>query len=343
MSTEEAPPTSPGRALLGRLRSLFGQRKGAARRFLGSRAYNLVVLAVAVTLLNVWVAATLPLWSHQIQRDKEAELIFRGMQYAEAIRIFQQRYNRYPTNLKELIEVEPRCIRQLWENPMREDGRWGLIPVGVGGEVGRGGGNQNQDGGLQATGGRGNADGRGGAAGEDDFDDGFGDGAGDGFGDDPFGEGEDQDAGVVLSADPDDIFGEAPSNIAIRGVFSPTSMESIHVFLGKENVREWQFTLELVSSQKQGLPDNPSLVTPFLAWEIGRPWPPGITPQTPQPSSEPQQQKPQGRDLGGGTPVNDQGNPVIGIGGGQAAGQDGRPPVGGGRPQPNPGGGDGRN
>ena len=341
--------------LLGRLgsylrglqrRSPFGQRpasedvegKGEAEAS-GSRAYNLVVLAVAVTLLNVWVASTLPLWSHQIQRDKEAELIFRGLQYAEAIRIFQQRYNRYPTNLKELIEVEPRCIRQLWENPMREDGRWGLIPVGVGGEIGRGG-NQPQGGGLRSTSPRrergGGAGGRDGASGgADDFDDGLGD---DGFGEDPFGsgtggDGEDQNAGVILSADPNDSFGEPPKNVAIRGVFSPTSLEAVHVFLGKENVREWQFTIELVSAQKQGLPDNPGLVTPFLAWEIGRPWPPGVTPQVPQPSSEAQQGQ-QGQNVGGGdVPVNSDGNPVIGVGGGRAAGGN---PAGGG--QPNNGG-----
>ena len=69
----------------------------------------------------------LPLWSHQIQREKEAELIFRGLQYAEAIRVFQIRFRRLPVRLEELIEVKPRSIRQLWENPMSEDGSWKLL------------------------------------------------------------------------------------------------------------------------------------------------------------------------------------------------------------------------
>jgi hypothetical protein len=62
-----------------------------------------------------------------IQRDKEEELVFRGLQYAEAIRVFQVRFGRYPVRLEELTEVRPRCIRQLWKEPMSEDGQWGLI------------------------------------------------------------------------------------------------------------------------------------------------------------------------------------------------------------------------
>ena len=92
-----------------------------------SAGYNLVVLAVAITVLNILVAKALPLWSHLIQREKEAELIFRGLQYAEAIRLFEGRAQRLPTRLEELIKVKPRCIRQLWENPMTEDGSWGLV------------------------------------------------------------------------------------------------------------------------------------------------------------------------------------------------------------------------
>ncbi|MEM8933784.1 MAG: hypothetical protein AAGE94_21520 [Acidobacteriota bacterium] len=247
------------------------------------RGYNLVVLAVSVTLLNIWVASSLPLWSHQINRDKEAELIFRGMQYAEAIRVFQTRFNRYPNSLKELVEVEPRCIRQLWENPMREDGRWALIPVGQ---------TPGQGQPVQRAGQPGQAP-QPPIGGQN-----TGDGDGDIFGNDLEDGREGAEPGVILSADTEDPFAP-PSSITIRGVYSPTSEESIHVWNGKQNIKEWLFTVELVSSKKQGTEANPGLVTPFMAWEIGRPWPAGVTPQVPQPSDQPQQQQP-GQDLGGG-------------------------------------------
>lgn len=89
--------------------------------------YNLVALVVGITVLSILTAAAMPLWSTAIRRDKEEELISRGFQYAEAIRVFQKRFGRLPNRLEELIKVEPRSIRQLWKDPMTEGGAWGVI------------------------------------------------------------------------------------------------------------------------------------------------------------------------------------------------------------------------
>ncbi len=110
----------------GRLRrSRAGRRRGLP--IARAEGVTLVALVVFVAVLNVMVAVALPLWTQQIKREKEEELIFRGLQYAEAIRIFQERTGRYPVRLEELLEVQPRSIRQLWKDPMTEDGKWDLI------------------------------------------------------------------------------------------------------------------------------------------------------------------------------------------------------------------------
>jgi type II secretory pathway pseudopilin PulG len=93
----------------------------------GEGGYNMVILIVAITVLNIVVAAMLPLMSTQIQREKEEELVFRGFQYAEAIRIYHARFQQYPVKLEQLLEAKPRSIRQLWKDPMTKDGKWGLI------------------------------------------------------------------------------------------------------------------------------------------------------------------------------------------------------------------------
>jgi type II secretory pathway pseudopilin PulG len=98
----------------------------------GEAGYNMVMLIMAVTILNIMVAAVLPLMSTDIQRQKEEELVFRGFQYAEAIRIFHARFQRYPIKLEELLEMKPRSIRQLWKDPMTKDGKWGLVFLGGG-------------------------------------------------------------------------------------------------------------------------------------------------------------------------------------------------------------------
>lgn len=233
-----------------------------------TRAYTIVALAVGVTLMNIAVAAALPAWSHMIQHDKEEELIFRGLQIAEAIRVFQIRFGRYPINLKELMDTEPRSIRQLWANPMREDGRWGLIPVGiVPGTPGAQGlpgvplepGKGAQNPGQQAQPGL------------------------------PLPPGEDGEApGVILSErfDQPEI-GKVTNSLPIRGVFSPGKENAIHSFLGKSAISEWHFTVELASFQQQGTPDDPAFVRPFPAWQIGKPFPDGITPLIPQPTANP--------------------------------------------------------
>jgi type II secretory pathway pseudopilin PulG len=100
------------------------------------RGYNLVVLVMVIAVMNILVAAMLPLWSQAIRHDKEEELIFRGLQYAEAIRVFQRRFQRPPNTLEELVEIKPRSIRQLWKDPMTDDGKWQLIHVGdLGGPI----------------------------------------------------------------------------------------------------------------------------------------------------------------------------------------------------------------
>jgi len=96
-----------------------------------------------MTVASILIAAVLPLASAQAQREREAELIFRGLQYAEGIRVFRRRFGRYPNSLKELLEVKPRSVRKLWKDPMTKDGEWGIIvfagaPVapGAGGTIG---------------------------------------------------------------------------------------------------------------------------------------------------------------------------------------------------------------
>ncbi|HMB53772.1 MAG TPA: type II secretion system protein, partial [Thermoanaerobaculia bacterium] len=103
------------------------RRDPEVRRRRGEEGYNLVLLMVIVTALNVLVAAALPSWSAFEQREAEEELIFRGLQYAEAIRVFQARFGRLPVRLEELIEVEPRSIRQLWVDPITGEQNWGLL------------------------------------------------------------------------------------------------------------------------------------------------------------------------------------------------------------------------
>ena len=83
-----------------------------------SPGFTLVGVVVGIAILTILIAAVAPSVATIVQRDKEIELVFRGKQYARAILAFQRRFGRYPTSLKELQEIKPRSIRQLWKDPM---------------------------------------------------------------------------------------------------------------------------------------------------------------------------------------------------------------------------------
>jgi type II secretory pathway pseudopilin PulG len=251
-----------------------------------SAGYNLVVLAVAITVLNILVAKALPLWSHVIQREKETELIFRGLQYAEAIRLFEGRAQRLPTRLEELIKVKPRCIRQLWKNPMTEDGSWGLIFQD---QQGRPGQPQQDPSGRRRRQ-------------QQQQQQQFG----------VPGGGKEVRVGPIVGV-------YSPEGGEAIKVFAPLGGG------GGSEISEWKFTRDLLQGlgmQTIGAPGAPQ-VPSMNASGIGKPWPPGITlPQAPggggrqgprgiginqpgrrpagQPGSrQPGNAPPRGRDLGG--------------------------------------------
>ncbi|MGZ5513771.1 MAG: hypothetical protein ACXW2O_01495 [Candidatus Aminicenantales bacterium] len=93
--------------------------------------YALIILMMAVFVLSLGALIALPLWQTELQRDKEEELIFRGKQYAEAVRIFVQKNpGRFPTSLKDLLDKK--CIRRLYKDPFGPDGQWNVILASTG-------------------------------------------------------------------------------------------------------------------------------------------------------------------------------------------------------------------
>ena len=92
------------------------------------RGYLLLFLMFAVFVLAIGLLVAVPVWRTEIQREREEELIFRGKQYVEAVRIFtMKKPGRFPADLEELLEE--RCIRRLYPDPMTESGEWNVILV----------------------------------------------------------------------------------------------------------------------------------------------------------------------------------------------------------------------
>ena len=108
----------------------------------GQRGYAMAALLVSIAVMTLLMSVAMPVWRTQAQREKEAELIFRGEQIARAINLYTRKMGggNFPPNLDVL--VQGRFLRKLYKDPMTEKGDWDLILAGSG--VPGGGGPQQQ-------------------------------------------------------------------------------------------------------------------------------------------------------------------------------------------------------
>ena len=92
--------------------TVSGDRRGG-----GSAGYVLFGVLIGVAVLGVGMMAGVSLWSRVVQREREAELVFRGEAIVRALERYQQdRPGTLPQTLEEL--VERRYLRRAWLDPM---------------------------------------------------------------------------------------------------------------------------------------------------------------------------------------------------------------------------------
>jgi type II secretory pathway pseudopilin PulG len=93
---------------------------GASGRTRADAGYAMAALLVMMSVMAVAMAAALPVWHTAATREKEAELIFRGEQYARAVMLFQRRYaNAVPPNIDTLLNE--RFLRKRYKDPITGD------------------------------------------------------------------------------------------------------------------------------------------------------------------------------------------------------------------------------
>jgi hypothetical protein len=98
------------------------------------RGYAMAALLVGMSIMGIMLGVALPAWRSMVQREREAELIFRGEQYAQAIALFNRRTGGFPTSLTALRDG--RYIRQLYKDPIT-GGDFQPLYFGQSGPMGR--------------------------------------------------------------------------------------------------------------------------------------------------------------------------------------------------------------
>jgi type II secretory pathway pseudopilin PulG len=94
----------------------------------------LIIVLIVATLMLVALTVALPSVYQEGQREREAETVFRGMQYGRAVALFHRQFNRYPVSVRELIETNRmRFLRQEYRDPMDPKGKWRFIHANAAG------------------------------------------------------------------------------------------------------------------------------------------------------------------------------------------------------------------
>jgi type II secretory pathway pseudopilin PulG len=96
--------------------STFHRRKTSRN---GERGYVLLTLLLILALMIIAAAAIVPTIKFEIERDREEELIHRGVQYSRAIRAYYKKFGRYPTKLEDLESANNiRFLRKRYKDPI---------------------------------------------------------------------------------------------------------------------------------------------------------------------------------------------------------------------------------
>ncbi len=148
-SDEKVPGNARGERWENRARCGVGSSGRAHGREAG---YTLVMFVVVIALMSIAMGVAVQTAEFQMRREREAELIFRGEQFIEAIRLYRVKYGRYPMQLKEIYEAKPRVVRKKWKDPITDSENWGLVYLGQEGrELVPGGRQAGPVGGLENT------------------------------------------------------------------------------------------------------------------------------------------------------------------------------------------------
>jgi type II secretory pathway pseudopilin PulG len=107
--------------------------------------FTYLALLIAVAVGGGVLAAIGEFASHAQQREKEAELLFAGHQYRQAIAGYYERSpggaKQFPQKLEDLLEdkrypMAQRYLRKLYRDPVMGKAEWGLMEAPGGGIMG---------------------------------------------------------------------------------------------------------------------------------------------------------------------------------------------------------------
>jgi type II secretory pathway pseudopilin PulG len=81
--------------------------------------YILLTLLLIMSMMIIAAAIIVPTITFEIKRDREEEMVHRGVQYSRAIRAYYKKFNRYPAKIEDLENTnQMRFLRRRYKDPL---------------------------------------------------------------------------------------------------------------------------------------------------------------------------------------------------------------------------------
>jgi type II secretory pathway pseudopilin PulG len=91
--------------------------------------YAMAALLVAMALMAVMMSMAMPVWRHAAQREKEAELVWRGQQYDRALQLYRRK-SGVPGAPSLDVLIQQKFLRKKYKDPIT-GGDFDLKPVSL--------------------------------------------------------------------------------------------------------------------------------------------------------------------------------------------------------------------
>jgi type II secretory pathway pseudopilin PulG len=97
--------------------SFRSQTRHACRN--GEQGYILLTLLLIIAVMGIMAATLVTSLKFDIKRDREEEMIHRGVQYSRAIRAYYKKFGRYPATIENLENTnQMRFLRKRYKDPI---------------------------------------------------------------------------------------------------------------------------------------------------------------------------------------------------------------------------------
>jgi len=89
------------------------------------------MLLGSILIIGIAMGGVAQLWSTQVKREKEADLLFRLGEIRRGLLLYRANHNRFPNELKDLLldtsQIQTRrYLRQIYTDPMTGKADWQL-------------------------------------------------------------------------------------------------------------------------------------------------------------------------------------------------------------------------